>query len=229
MDQISSDFNKSSDELKENLNLALKSSRIVPLLDKDKPYESGPVVTRILVQKLQIPGRIIINPNQILEEIYKGCKRIIIVDDCVGSGDQITSFWTERHLPVNNYTTSLEEMATVFPNVDFHYLTLVGVDSGIKAAEQILPRLHITVCETLTDEHRVFSKNSHFFASEDEKNRAIDYLKNLLIPQRISLKGHAGLDYAVAFHHNMPDWSLPLFYKRRTNWRPLVPRKDSDA
>lgn len=229
VDHIKNDFNKSSDELKQSLDLALKSSRIVPLLDKDKPYESGSFITRILVQKLQIPGSIIINPSQILEEIYKGCRRIIIVDDCVGSGDQITSFWTKRNLPVNSYITSLEEMATKFSNVVFHYLALVGVGSSIKTAEINLSRLYITVCETLTDEHRVFSTNSKFFTSEDEKNEAINYLKNLLSTRKISLTGHAGLDYAVAFHHNIPDWSLPLFHKRRINWQPLVQRKDSDA
>lgn len=103
------------------------------------------------------------------------------------------------------------------------------MESGIRKAEQALPRLKIEVCETLTDEQRVFSTNSRFFESQDEKDRAIDYLQKLLKDKQISLTGYAGLDYAVAFHHNIPDWSLPLFHKRRSNWRPLVMRKDSDA
>lgn len=228
-DQISSKFNYSSDELNQRLDRELRSSRIVPLLDRDKPYESGPLITRILVQRLQIPESLIINPGDILEHVYKGCKRIIIIDDCVGSGDQITVFWKRKNLPVGNYKTSLEEMAGKYATVDFHYLTLVATESGIKKAEQALPVLKIEVCETLTDEQSVFSANSRFFESQDEKERTIDYLQKLLKDKKISLKGYGGLDYAIAFHHNMPDWSLPLFHKHRSDWRPLVMRKDSDA
>lgn len=124
-DQISNRFNDSSGELNQRLGQELISSRIVPLLDKDKPYESGPLLTRILFQKLQIPGRLIINPGDILEHVYNGCKRIIIIDDCVGSGDQITVFWKRRNMQVGSYRTSLEEMAMKYADVDFHYLTLV--------------------------------------------------------------------------------------------------------
>lgn len=228
-DQISNKFIDSSGELNQRLDQELRSSRIVPLLDKDKPYESGNLITRILVQKLQIPGNLIINPNDILEHVYRGCKRIIIIDDCVGSGDQITGFWKRKDLPVGKYKTSLEEMARKYATVDFCYLTLVAVESGIKEAKRALPGLKIKVCETLMDEHRVFSANSRFFESQDEKERAIDYFQRLLKGKKINLWGHDGLDYAVAFHHNIPDWSLPLFHKHRSDWQPLIVRKDSDA
>ena len=227
-DQLTSDFHRSQPQLESNLEMALMSSRILPLLDKGKPYESGNLITRILVQKLGIDGDLIINPNQVVREIEKGCRHAIIVDDCVGSGDQIDDFWNLSCQFDGSAITSFKEASAHFPQVQFHYLTLVAAQVGVDRAITSTSGLSVLPCEILTDEYRVFSPTSRFFESIDEQGRAKDYLSKLLAEREVTLTGHSGLDFAVAFHHNIQDWSLPLFHKRRRNWRPLMLRKDSD-
>ncbi|MFC1999175.1 hypothetical protein ACFLXE_00265 [Chloroflexota bacterium] len=224
-EQKRSGFSKPQDELLQQLDQGLRDSRIVPLLDQDKPFESGNLVTRWLVQRLSIPGGLIVNPVEMVEEIEGGCNRIVIVDDCVGSGDQIVNFWNE---PIKGYPFSPNELAQNRPQVKFDYLTLVAVRSGLQQASKETPGLRITACETLGDEHRVFGPNSQFFHSQDEQDNAEQYLQSLLPQRGIRIRGHDGLDYAIAFNHNIPDWTLPLFHKKRPNWRPLMLRKDSD-
>jgi len=228
-DQYTSDFRHSQTQLEHRLSLAMENSRIVPLLDQDKPYESGNLITRILVQKLSFRGSLIINPEEVVREIQRGCQHVIIVDDCIGSGDQIVAYWTKPFRFQDSFLTSFSDAAKNFPQVRFHYLTLVGAAKGINKAMKLTTGLNILPCETLTDEYRVFSNRSRFFASEEEKKRARGYLIGLLKRRGITLMGHDNLDFGVAFHHNIPDWSLPLFHKRRANWRPLMIRKDSDA
>lgn len=228
-DQRASDFSRSQKQLEQKMGLAIASSRFVPLLDQVKPYESGNLITHILVHKLSFSGSLIINPDDVVREIQKGCQHIIIVDDCVGSGDQITAYWTKPFRFKGSYLISFRDVAQSFPKVRFHYLALVAAAKGIRKAIKSTSGLNILSCETLTDDYRVFSKGSRFFSSEQEKKRAREYLTALLKPQRISIMGYDNLDFAVAFHHNIPDWSLPLFHKRRDNWRPLMIRKDSDV
>lgn len=228
-DQWANDFRKSQLQLEKGLQLAMASARIVPLLDKNKPYESGNLITRVLVQRLSFSGSLIINPDQVVREIQGGCQSVVVVDDCVGSGDQVDTFWNKPFRFQGSYLTSYKDVARNFPKVQFHYLTLVAAEKGIIKAAKSTSGLHVLPCETLTDEYRVFSPSSHFFESAEEQKRATEYLTGLLTSRGIALTGHDGLDYAVAFHHNIPDWSLPLFHKRRPKWRPLMTRKDSDA
>lgn len=227
--QAASNFSKSEVQLNADLQMALMSSRIVPLLDRDKPYESGNLITRILVQKLAINGELIINPDQVVYEIKQGCERIIVVDDCVGSGDQINGFWNKVYKFTGSNCISFKDVSDNYDKVNFYYLTLVATEAGIVNALEENSGINILSCEVLNDNYRVFSQTSHFFESDSEKEKAKNYLNSLLLQRGVALMGYGGLDFAIAFHHNIPDWSLPLFYKRRPNWRPLMIRKDSDA
>ena len=75
----------------------LKQSCFVPLLDSDSPHESGNYMARLMVQQ----GIIANEQSMFIEKVPEVLeattyKRLIIVDDCVGSGHQLSDFWNHK-------------------------------------------------------------------------------------------------------------------------------------
>lgn len=97
--QIVSEFNLSQHALNNIYQNELLKTCFVPLLDSNSPHESGNYVSRLLVQQQIISH----NNSMFIEELpgylsTNRFKRIVIIDDCVGSGDQIKTFWDTKYV-----------------------------------------------------------------------------------------------------------------------------------
>ena len=203
----------------------IRSTVFIPLLSANKPHESGEAITRLLVRQLQIPSSNVLFHWDFTDSILKNTKRIIIVDDNIGSGDQLENYWTSpERLPYGTFN----ELRNQF-DLDIIYITLLAVQETCKNLNECIANLRIIACEELTSKHRVFSDDSIFWNSIAERDKALNYISQVVKERGLSLMGYADMDYAVSLHKTIPDWTLPIFWKETINWKPLIRRNNLDG
>lgn len=205
----------------------LGKSCFIPLLDSGAPHESGNYVTRTLVQQEIISQRQSVFINR-LPEIFRTGKisKLVIVDDCVGSGQQLSDFWQEATIPYDQGVITLQALCAQH-NVEAHYLTLFGYDKNILRLQEAFDNLTIHCVRMLTDGQRVFSDNAYIWKDAAERDEAEKLFAELCQEAGIPLLGYRDLDFAFVMHRTIPDWTLPLFWKETANWKLLMRRKNS--
>lgn len=200
-------------------------SFFIPLLDAMKPSESGNLFAGDLVHKFDInPAQVDFHWN-VDEEKLKGKELLIFVDDCVGSGAQLKKFWNS--LAIQNLKVICQKLG-----IKIYYLVLLGYDKNldILKSENRLLGIEIVVCDVLTDKNRVFSDDNIIWdKANKERESAIKYFENLKKTRGVSFLGYKKLDFAVILHDRLPNWTLPIFWKKTVGWKNLIQRKTSET
>jgi hypothetical protein len=151
-------------------------------------------------------------------------KVILLVDDMLGSGEQIIDFSTKVNLQgwsENNYLI---------------YAPLIAFEIGLKTARESLPFLKITPIEILEKDQRFFSfeENANFIGSEGVKESdAIECYRQMLSDSKLPknlLFGRDDSALALAFEWGCPNQTLAaLWYvahDQSINWSNLFRRRE---
>ncbi|MDQ3190447.1 MAG: hypothetical protein M3Q58_02540 [Bacteroidota bacterium] len=191
--------------------------------------ESSLAMARYLSINLGINEKQIIGLNELKWDKLKSIKRLIIIDDFVGTGEQIIDFWNYTLVNVEGKDYSMFEIKNILSGqTSFEYLCLVTTKYGYNNfyCEEAPHNkdLTITYCEMLSDKFKVFGEKSTYF-DQNEMVYNKQVLNDLCLKNKISLLGFESLDYAIAFHHGIPDASLPLFHKESATWNHLYKNK----
>jgi len=224
----SDDYCCTDDALYQELTDRVRETKLVPLLSEGNPTESGNAIARIYTTVGLVNERQVIRPDQIAACIgNKLCRRILFVDDFMGTGEQLESFWNQPvpWLRVNGQDMSLAQMSAQHKEISFEYLVLLATAAGLKYVEGLVSGLSVFYCEKLSEEYRIFGDDSIFFETLDDKQACKKYLENLCAQKGIHFAGYRGLDFAVAFNHGAPDSCLPLFWEKNKCWTPLFKRR----
>lgn len=211
-----SDAIASVDRLKAN-------SFFIPLLDSNKPSESGNIFIGDLVHKLGIKeGQVDFHWN-VSSEKLENKQLLIFVDDSIGSGMQLKKFWNSE--PIQNIKNICGNLG-----IKIFYLVLLGYKNNLEKLqeEKKISDIEIIVCDILTDKNRVFSEENIIWdKNTDERELAIEYFERLKKERGVSFLGFKKLDFAVILNDRLPNWSLPIFWKESSNWKSLLKRKTS--
>ncbi|MBR6069048.1 MAG: hypothetical protein IKP78_00450 [Ruminococcus sp.] len=228
-EQINSGFSVTEHNLQYTHRKRINESCFVPLLDKDAPHESGNNICRILVQQGIVPQDRSVFIHKVPKLLVDNqIKRIIIVDDCVGSGDQLRSFWEETKIEDNDATLSIKELCQKH-GIQAYYLTLFGYNKSIDRLKKEFPDLIIHCVRELNDKHKVFSDYSYIWKDKSERDEAFNLIDSLAKNAEIPTYGYACLDFAFIMHKTIPDWSLPIFWMESSEWICLLRRKNSNG
>ena len=224
--QIENDFQLSPKAIDNIFQDQKDKSVFIPLLDSDSPHESGNYILRLLVQQ----GMIKKTNSMYLSKVPIFCKKtkiekIIIVDDCVGSGQQLRTFCNKHQSYLEG--KSIKEFC-LDNNIELHYLVLFGYEKSIKELESELDYLNICCVRFLTERQRVFSKCSYVWGDVEERERAYYLFEHISNEVGIPFLGYNDLDFAFVMHNTIPDWSLPFFWKENSEWNLLIRRKNSN-
>lgn len=197
---------------------------VVPLMDQGRPSESAPAVTRLIKKEGLVDDSQICYAEH-LPRYLPGAHTVIIVDDNIGSGQQVVDFW--RKPQVFNFTTgsekiSLSELAGRYPDKSFCVVVFAGVKHAIDNLNTDLAPLQVLCPELLDERHRVFSDNSEIWKNPEEKNKAQAALEKFCAARGIALRGFRDMDYAYASQIGTPDWSLPLLRHKGSAWNQLL-------
>lgn len=214
--QIDSKFGKIKSLLRYDIKDELDKTFFVPLLVDNRPGESADAIIRLMTQRLGFTINAKFSSD--IEESEK-YERIILVDDCIGSGEQFRRFFKEACIKNNKLFKDWCKNSVK----KLYYLVLVGDEETISNLESEYRFCKIVCIELLNENHRVIEKLEEDPIYQEAKAKLLDVLS----VNEISLRGFNDMEYAVFMHGNIPDWSLPLLYKSRKNWNPLLRRKDS--
>ena len=226
---LDSEFRYSQNALAQTYKDELKESCFIPLLDSNKPHESANYISRQLVQNGIIEsGQSMFLPQIVDYHNRTNFTNLIIVDDCVGSGHQLTDFWMHGKVNVNGTTKLLREYCAE-NNIHATYLTLFGYNVSIKELSEKFSDLNIVCVRELNDSLRVFNKNSYIWENEKELDYAKSVFSEYAMIGNVSLYGYNLLDFAFIMHRTIPDWSLPILWTDNADWKHLMRRKNSNG
>lgn len=225
--EVTHNFNLSNGELNKLKNDFIRNALVLPLRT-DNLSESSLAMARYLTNDFGFPEENIIDQNNLKSEELLKSRNLIIIDDFIGSSNQLFNFWNFETIKLDNEDITPKELRKMFPNLEVEYFCLVSSEDGLSNFHfnNVDVGLRITFCEKLTNKYKVFGKDSVYFDNEE-----VECCKNILdlLCKRkgIPLFGYTNLDYAMAFHHSIPDSSLPLFYSQNKNWNPLFKNKNT--
>lgn len=204
----------------------LNQTLFTPLLVGPSPDESGNQLMRMLTQRL------LINKSKVKFHCFldnygdaHDNKRLIIIDDCIGSGQQCSDFWENSTVMSGEL---LRDWCKKY-NIEVFYFVLVGFLDTIKKLTTDFQDLKIRCMEILDDRHRVFDNNSLYWEDSAELSKAKNYFETIATNNNFSLAGFNSLDFALILHKTIPDWNVPILWKQRPNWSFLLQRKNSNV
>lgn len=217
--QIENNFSQLPTDLEFAVNDAISKTIVMPLIEDLKdPGASGPEIIRQVRNhfwpRLQTAFHYAL-PQTATHE------RLILLDDCIGSGEQCKEFWETAEMSQGKL---LREWVSK-NGIKAYYVALVGYRKAVHELRHTYPDLEIICAEYIDDQHQVFSENSRCWCNKDEQTWAAGLLEDKAKENGIALKGHGDLSFAVALHKTIPDWSLPVLYKNKNDWKHLVERK----
>ena len=182
----------------------LENTFFVPL-NTGNLSQSSLVMARYLTIDVGISESKILDTNSLSSDELKTCKNLIILDDFVGSGKQISDFWNLTKVKLDDNEILFNELKEKFPDINIEYFCLVCTNEGydnFKFDFEMGKRsdLMVTYGELLGNRFKIFGEDSVYFEAE-EIEFCKDILKNLCDKNDIEFLGYQGLDYAIAFHH----------------------------
>jgi hypothetical protein len=225
--QINANFELKENHLQNIIDEEIGKSCFMPLLFSNLPHESGNYILRLLVQNNIINSDQSVFPDNIENKVkFYNYQRIIIVDDCIGTGEQLIGFWTDE-TKIND-TMSLCEW-TKKNDIEVIYLVLFGYKNTIENLKNNLSGIKINCLRELDDSLRVFHDKSYIWKNKTEKDLAMSFFYKIIQFRDISLYGYKDLDFAFIMDKTIPDWSLPMFWKNNHDWIYLLSRKNSNV
>lgn len=143
------------------------------------------------------------------------CKTLVLVDDIVGSGRQALKNWYETDKFVSSVSEPLAKSAEEH-GINCFLLVVVGCYDGLKQIRD-KTKLHLIAGEEIPPYLSIL--NPRFWP-----NRDLDYtkiVKQIAKEKCIPVRGFKNKSWAIAFDHDIPNVSTPLFYFNNQSWNPL--------
>eukprot|EP01013_Petalomonas_cantuscygni_P004830 TRINITY_DN15271_c0_g1_i1.p1 TRINITY_DN15271_c0_g1~~TRINITY_DN15271_c0_g1_i1.p1 ORF type:complete len:318 (+),score=-26.02 TRINITY_DN15271_c0_g1_i1:92-955(+) len=225
---LKDDFKLQEDELQEYRKCFYESLYFIKL-DTKNPSQSSETMLRYLKMDVGISEENILDSNNLNTKTLRNCRNLVIIDDFIGSGTQLQTFWNHGEVTLDGERILINKLKEKFPDIEMEYFCLICTDEGLENflyndSPGIRKDLRITYSEVLTNKFKVFSKESIYFKTQEIEN-CKNILQELCRKNKIDLLGYESLDYAIAFHHGIPDCSLPLFYRQTASWNYLFRNK----
>lgn len=216
------EFSVLESELDYSVQEAMDKTLFAPLLAFGVPGESADAMMRLLTQTVKpaLKNKMFITS---VPEDYP-CDTLILVDDCIGSGEQFIEFWENAQI---NGGKLLREWCKE-KNIHAYYLCLVAFDKTIVRLRDDYKDITIVPIEEISEKHGIFNIDNEVWDDAQELNEAKSNIQALIREKGIAILGYDNLDFGVILHNSIPDWSLPILHKEKNDWRLLVERKDSN-
>lgn len=196
--------------------------------DPSNPTASGVLFARKARQVLRISETQITTPAAVLRALVANPSQpVLLVDDFLGTGEQIADAWNRPYALDDATTSSLSDAARAGAYIA--YVPLVATHRGVTDVQPLCQGLHVHPTHVLTDEYSLASPASILWPPS-LKPKVANFL--LAASSRAGIvealgpnwKGFHSLALPLAFSHGVPDATLPLYYWERNGWIPLISR-----
>lgn len=201
----------------------LSSVLVTPVQGEDNNIaDSGRVFGRKSRQVLGIDEEHLHEPDQAAHLAKLHGRPLVLVDDFVGTGQQMIEMWEDLGLD-----------SVVQSGVPIYYTPALATAYGRQAILETCDGLRLFAGQLIPKEYSATDKNSILWPA----GKAEEYLE---IIKRASLRagipdthgtcvddwqGFHKLGLALAMHGSVPDATLAIFRWRHNGWNPLIKRK----
>lgn len=196
--------------------------------ENPQPTDSGHLFARKARQALGIADTQILQPAEAIARLAKGVGgTLLLVDDFVGSGDQMRSSWNRVYASSSGYKGTLRGLHETGTRII--YAPLVATHYGIGVLHSDCVGLEVRAAHEIGDQYSLTHRDSILWPTA-LKEAGPDFVYR--VSDRIGIvneaphgwEGYHNLALGIAFWHSVPDATLPLFYWDRNGWIPLVRR-----
>jgi len=197
--------------------------------ERPNPTDSGHVFARKARQILGIPERNIMAPIDILKNSIQ--KPIVLLDDFVGSGAQCRDFWGGKTLKYNEI--SFESITTSL-DLNVYYCPLICNKLGLDEIANKCDKLILSPVHVLDSRYNLLNPQMW---PDRLRDNAVEFIrdKSLALDDIADLNGEYADDQtdwrgfnqqglAFGFYYGPPDATLPIFYSKSNDWKPLIER-----
>lgn len=218
------------DLIAQHFKLELNATRFIGM---GSPAESGTHLLYYFRQENRLNRSLFIHQHEILTSAATDLdadfvdpllKRIVFVDDLCGSGEQAVRY----------SRTLLRDIKTVAArrgrNIEFQYLVLFGTSHGLARAKHHSDFDIVDSVNELDETDKTFGPESRVFRKPpDTIDKSISHTLASKYGEELWADHPLGFDdgqLLLAFHHNIPDNSLPIFWwdEGTAPWYPAFPR-----
>jgi hypothetical protein len=230
--QLRQDLGNTTDaaEIGRRFDEELQATRFIGM---GNPAESGTHLLYYFRQENRLPRSLFVHQHQLLNSavtdlnadfVPLDLKRVVFIDDLCGSGEQSVAY----------SRTLLRDLREIGKRrgrtIEYHYLVLFGVSNGLARAETESDFDRVdAVCEldttyqTFGADSRVFRRPPDAIEITTSKDLATGYGAELWPTWPL---GYENGQLLLAFHHNVPDNSLPIlwFDEGEPPWEAAFPR-----
>lgn len=195
------------------------------------PSESGAHLLYYFRQENRIHKDLFIDQNQILTGPIReatttfrpGVKRLVFIDDILGSGQQVTEYSATLLGDLRSISTRTRNP------VEFHYYSLFARRAGLNIA-RATDFTTVEAVHELADSEEAFHIESRVFSGDATDTQRTDAKKIAQHYGRLIFGGgplgYGNSQLLLGFPHNVPDNSLPIFWvdEPSLNWQAIFPR-----
>ncbi len=209
---------------------AFLSSVRVTYVEGERPNvtDSGRIFARKARQELGIEESQIVDPAMALSELQRNPSHsVLLVDDFVGSGDQMVTTWGRP------YTTSLGNVSTfaeaALNGANIIYAPLFATSRGIASLSMRCQGLRVSPAHVLDASYSLTDAESILWPTALKATAATmlydaSVRAGIVTNYKYGWQGFNDLALAIAFEHSVPDATMPIFFWDRDGWIPLIRR-----
>ena len=190
--------------------------------------DSGRTFARKARQVLGIDEEQIGSPAETLSKLIQGYRGpVLLLDDFVGSGNQVVNTWRNRY-PLENGKEYSFEMASG-SGVRIFCVPLIATSDAVEALPHRCTGLSINPAHVLDTRYSLIATDSILWPDE-LKPTSREFLygaserAGILNEPEVQWDGFHGLGLGLAFSDSVPDATIPLYYWERQGWTPLIRR-----
>lgn len=204
----------------------LKNFGYFTTIDKDhNGTASGYIYLRKTKHVLGISQTRILVKQDVIEKLQaKQIKYLIFVDDFLGSGEQFIEAWEYKD-PSKGHNISYADLLKDNADVKVFFLPGLACRKGMKKITDEYEYISIFAGNILDEKYNIFHKDTHLIPESQKQNISDVVMEASNRAGIINWKGWGDLGLTIAFHHNIPDGSLPLLWWSHNNWQPLMERR----
>ncbi|MGV9795184.1 phosphoribosyltransferase-like protein [Gordonia sp. NPDC003422] len=209
----------------------LEATRFLPM---GNPSESGAHLLYYFRQINELPKELFVNQHEILDGpvgaqdskvAISGLKRLVFIDDVLGSGTQASRY-------SRNFVSQVKKAAEAEGReLEVAYFVLFAKGAGIDVV-QATSFDTVKAVHVLQDTELAFDENSHVYIHclpgvdrQTGENVARTY-GELIYPG--NPLGYKNGQLLIGFQHNTPNNTLPILWANRKQWNPAFPRFEKE-
>lgn len=179
--------------------------------------KSGSAIAYFYRRQNALPHNRFIAAQDLRPERLRDVDAVVLLDDFIGSGHDAVRAWSQV----------IEPLARAVPSCKFVFACLVGYERGLTLAQKSTG-LHLAAVDIIPENERPFIGSSSIFPTETEREAAREAIAHYgAIANPKEPLGYEASQALVGFFFSTPNNTLPVFWARENNWRPILPHGES--